>query len=87
MTKNKILICTLLALACGFFGSYIKGQITLMLQSQKCQNQPWGFKEICTTWVAPEAMRQGTTRGLWTGTILGAFVGGLITRQPRSHNK
>ncbi|MCC5639870.1 hypothetical protein LC593_29405 [Nostoc sp. CHAB 5844] len=84
MTKNKILTCTFIALASGFFGSYINGQITLMLHSQKCQNQPWGFKEICNTWVAPGAMFQGSTRGLWTGTILGAFIGGIITRQPRS---
>lgn len=86
MTKNKILTCTFVALASGFFGSYINGQITLMLHSQKCQNQPWGFKQICNSWVAPGAMLQGSTRGLWTGTILGAFVGGLITRQQRSND-
>jgi len=83
MTKNKILTCTFVALSCGFFGSYIGGEITLMLHSQKCQNQPWGLKEMCNAWVAPGAMWQGTTRGLLTGAVLGAFVGGLITRQPR----
>ncbi|MBD2452222.1 hypothetical protein H6G76_35015 [Nostoc sp. FACHB-152] len=82
MTNNKILICTLLALSSGFFGSYIGGQITLMLHSQKCQNQPWGLNQMCHAWVAPGAMWQGSTRGLLTGTVLGAFVGGIITRQP-----
>jgi hypothetical protein len=31
--------------------------------------------------VTPGASWQGSTAGLWTGTILGAFVGGLITRK------
>jgi hypothetical protein len=81
MTKNRVLICTFLALSSGFFGSYISGQMTLMLRSQRCQNQTWGLKEICNAWVAPGAMWQGSTTGLWTGTILGAFVGGLVTRR------
>ncbi|MBW4642525.1 MAG: hypothetical protein KME23_05875 [Goleter apudmare HA4340-LM2] len=83
MTKHPILICTFLALSSGFFGSYIGGQLTLMLHSQKCQNQPWGLKEICNTWVTPGAIVQGSTRGIWTGTVLGAFVGGLVARQAR----
>jgi hypothetical protein len=81
MTKNRVLICTFLALSSGFFGSYISGQMTLMLRSQRCQNQAWGLKEICNAWVAPGAMWQGSTTGLWTGTVLGAFVGGLVTRR------
>lgn len=83
MTKNRALICTLLALSSGFFGGYIGGQITLMLHNQKCQNQPWGFKQMCNAWVTPGAMWQGSTTGIWTGTILGAFVGGSVTRQTR----
>jgi hypothetical protein len=83
MTKNRILICTFLALSSGFFGGYIGGQITLMLHNQKCQNQPWGLKEMCNTWVTPGAMWQGSTTGIWTGTVLGAFVGGSVTRQTR----
>jgi hypothetical protein len=81
MTKNRILICTFLALSSGFFGAYTSGQITLMLHNQKCQNQSWGFKVMCNALVTPGAMWQGSTTGLWTGTILGAFVGGLVTRQ------
>jgi hypothetical protein len=83
MTKNRIFICTFLALASGFFGAYTSGQITTMLHSQKCQNQSWGFQVMCNAWMTPGAIWQGSTTGLWIGTILGAFVGGLITRQAR----
>ncbi|MBH8566522.1 hypothetical protein I8748_30955 [Nostoc sp. CENA67] len=83
MTKNRVLICTFLALSSGFFSAYIGGQITLMMHSQKCQNQPWGFKQACNTLITPGAMWQGSTTGLWTGTILGAFVGGSVTRRYR----
>ncbi|MBW4614528.1 MAG: hypothetical protein KME21_14890 [Desmonostoc vinosum HA7617-LM4] len=82
-TKKQILICTFSALSSGFFGAYISSQITLMLHSQRCQNQPWGLKQMCNAWVTPGAMWQGSTTGLWTGTILGAFVGGLVIRQDR----
>ncbi|MTJ08242.1 MULTISPECIES: hypothetical protein [unclassified Anabaena] len=81
MIKKRILICTFLALSSGFFGSLIAGQITVILHSQKCQNQAWGLKEMCSFLVTPGASWQGSTTGLWTGTILGAFVGGLITRK------
>ncbi|MBW4635862.1 MAG: hypothetical protein KME30_29460 [Iphinoe sp. HA4291-MV1] len=83
MTKNRTLICTFLALLAGFSGGYIGGQITLSLHNQKCQNQAWGLKEMCHAWVTPGAVWQGSTTGLWTGTVLGAFVGGLVTRQNR----
>lgn len=81
MTKNRVLICTFLALTSGFFGGYMSGQITFMLHSQRCHNQPWGLKEACNAWVAPGAIWQGNTTGIWTGSILGAFVGGLVTRK------
>jgi hypothetical protein len=81
MIKKHILICTFLALSGGFFGGSIAGQITVMLHSQKCQNQSWGFKQMCNALVTPGASWQGSTTGLWTGTILGAFAGGLITRK------
>ncbi|OUL37098.1 hypothetical protein BV372_04210 [Nostoc sp. T09] len=84
MIKNRILICTLVALSSGFFGGYICGHITLMRHSQKCQNQPWALKEMCNTWVIPGAMWQGSTTGLWMGTVLGAFVAGLATHQTRN---
>jgi hypothetical protein len=81
MTKNRILICTLLALTSGFCGGYIGGQITSMLHNRKCQNQPWGLKVMCHVWVTPGAAWQGSTTGVWIGTVLGAFVGGSITRR------
>ncbi len=83
MTKNRILTCTFLALSSGFFGGYIGGQITLTMHNQKCQNQSWGLKEMCNAWVTPGAMWQGSTTGIWTGTVLGAFIGGSVTRQTR----
>ena len=81
MIKKRILICTFLALSSGFFTALIAGQISVILHSQKCQNQTWGFKEMCNALVTPGASWQGVSAGLWTGTILGAFVGGLITRK------
>ncbi|NJM71160.1 MAG: hypothetical protein HC862_13555 [Scytonema sp. RU_4_4] len=83
MTKNRTLICTFLALLSGFSGGYIGGQITLSFHTQKCQNQTWGLKQMCNALVTPSAVWQGSTTGLWTGTVLGAFVGGLVTRPTR----
>lgn len=82
MTKHPILICTFLAITSGFFGGYIGGQITMMLHSQKCQNQPWGLHQMCRIAIIPISW-QGSTAGVWTGTILGAFTGGLIIRENR----
>ncbi|MBD2294188.1 hypothetical protein H6G06_11965 [Anabaena sphaerica FACHB-251] len=81
MTKKRILICTFVALSSGFFGGLIGGQITSMLHNQKCQNQAWGLKMMCNTLVTPGAIWQGSIAGMWTGTTLGAFVGGSITRK------
>ncbi|MBR8834729.1 MAG: hypothetical protein DSM106950_11995 [Stigonema ocellatum SAG 48.90 = DSM 106950] len=80
---NRVMICTLSAILSGFFGSYIGGQITLSLNRETCQNQPWGVNEICHLWVTPKAIWQGSTTGLWTGTMLGAFCSGLVTHQSR----
>jgi len=84
MTKNKVVICTFLALTSGLVGGYISGQITSIIHSQKCQNQGWVLKEVCNALVTPGAIWQGSTTGLWTGTVLGAFAGGLVTRQSRN---
>jgi hypothetical protein len=81
MKAKQILICTFTALLSGFSSAYISGQITISLHTQKCQKQHWALKPICSTWVTPNAIWQGSTTGLWTGTVLGAFVGGLVTRQ------
>ncbi|MBD2138330.1 hypothetical protein H6F32_12170 [Anabaena sp. FACHB-1237] len=85
MMKNPILLCTFLALSSGFFGGLITAQVMVTLASQKCQKSPntiWGFTQICHTWIAPAAILQGSTAGIWTGTVLGAFVGGLMVRKP-----
>jgi len=79
--KKRVLICTFVALASGFFSSYVGGQISLKTHRHNCQTQPWGLKTVCNAWVAPGAIWQGSTTGLWLGTILGAFVSGLATRK------
>ncbi len=38
-------------------------------------------KSFCQLQETPGAMWQGSTTGLWTGAILGAFIGGLATRK------
>ncbi|MBF2064924.1 MAG: hypothetical protein IGS39_10960 [Calothrix sp. C42_A2020_038] len=81
MTKNRVLICTFLALTSGFFAGFVGWQISMHLRSQKCQNQVWGVRELCSATVTPGAIWSGSTTGLWTGTILGAFVGGLATKK------
>lgn len=85
--KNRVLTCTVIAIASGLFAGYVGGQMSLNLRTQKCQNQGWGFKELCSAAVIPTAMWQGGTTGLWTGTILGAFVGGLVTRKNGHSNQ
>lgn len=81
---KRILICTFAALTSGIFSSYIGGQISLKIHSQKCQTQPWGLKTVCNAWVAPGAIWQGSTTGLWSGTLLGALISGLATRKPEA---
>jgi hypothetical protein len=81
MTKNRVLICTFIALTSGFFAAFTGWQISMNIKSQKCQNQAWGVREICTFSVAPGAMWSGSTTGLWMGTVLGAYVGGLVTKK------
>lgn len=78
--RKRILICTFVALTSGILSSYVGGQISLKVHSQKCQTQPWGLQTVCNAWVAPGAIWQGSTTGLWLGTLLGALVSGLATR-------
>lgn len=86
LQQKRILICTFVALASGFFSSYIGGQITLKAHSHNCQTQPWGLKAVCKAWVAPGAIWQGSITGLWVGSVLGAFVAGLATRKTEVSN-
>ncbi|MDH6098867.1 hypothetical protein NWP21_08440 [Anabaenopsis sp. FSS-46] len=79
MMKNRFLTCTFLAVTLGLLGAYIGGHMTSMLHNQNCQNQSWGLKVMCNVWVTPGATWQGSTTGLWMGTVLGAFIAGSIT--------
>lgn len=79
--QKRVLICISAALASGFFSSYVGGQISLTVHRHNCQTQPWGFKTVCEAWVTPGAIWQGSTTGLWLGTMLGAFVSGWVTRK------
>ncbi|MDJ0737216.1 MAG: hypothetical protein QNJ47_24650 [Nostocaceae cyanobacterium] len=81
MSKNRVLICSFLAILSGFAGGYVGGQINSYFHSQKCENKQWGAKQMCQIVVTPGAMWQGSISGIWTGTILGAFFGGLVSRQ------
>jgi hypothetical protein len=80
MSQNRTLICTFSALTSGCFVGYLGWQIAFNFHSQKCFDQIWGVKQLCITAITTSAMWQGGTTGLWTGTILGAFFGGLATR-------
>lgn len=79
--QKRMLICTFSALASGLFGLYVGGQISAIARSQQCQNQAWLFRDACKTLTTPGAFWQGSTTGLWVGTILGAFIGGTFTRR------
>jgi hypothetical protein len=83
-SKKRLLICTFLALASGFFGGYIGGQMSVQAHSQNCENQRLElFKTGCKFAIAPGAMWQGSTTGVWAGSVLGAFFGGLVTWKDR----
>lgn len=76
---NRTLICTVTALMCGGFGTFLGSQISVASRTQSCNAQPWGFSVICKTGVTPVALWQGGLAGLWTGSLLGAFAAGLAT--------
>jgi hypothetical protein len=83
---KRTLICTFVALASGLFGGYVGGQLNMAAHHQQCQAKEQGlsipgFPAICQAWVTPGAIWQGSTSGLWVGTVLGAFIAGLATRK------
>ncbi|MEM1393451.1 MAG: hypothetical protein AAF757_29595 [Cyanobacteria bacterium P01_D01_bin.116] len=81
-SQKRLLICTFIALSSGIFCGYIGGKISVQAHSQNCQNQRWDlFEAGCKIAIAPGAMWQGSTTGIWTGSILGGFFGGLVTRK------
>jgi hypothetical protein len=83
MNKNRVLVCTFVSLMSGFFAAYVGAQVTATLHNQKCQNLPIVIKETCSAGVTVSAMWQGSTTGMWVGTILGAFASGSFTRNQR----
>ena len=81
-SQKRLLICTFVALASGLFAGYVGGQIRIQAHIQNCQNQRWDlFKAGRKLAIAPGAMWQGSTTGIWTGIILGRLLSGLVTRK------
>jgi hypothetical protein len=85
-SEKRILICTFVALTSGFFGSYLGGQISWFARTAQCQNQPEGLNHLCRAWQTPGALWKGGLAGAWMGTILGAFIAGLATREVEKHD-
>ncbi len=76
-----MLICSFVAVVSGLSGSYLGGQVSMASRTGQCQGVPWGLQSICRVLVMPDALWRGSTAGLWVGSILGAFAGGLATRK------
>ncbi len=86
-SEKRILVCTFVALASGFFGSYLGGQISWLARTAQCKNQPEGLDRLCRAWQTPGALWKGSIAGAWTGTILGVFVAGLATRDGQKQDR
>ncbi len=74
-------ICTTIALVFGVSSAYFGGQLSTHLHNQKCTTKGWGWQQLCHMTTTPAAMWQGSTTGLWTGIIFGAFLGGIVCRR------
>ena len=85
--RKRVLICTFVALSSACLSAYIGAQVSWQAHKLNCQTQFWGWKTACQAWVAPGALWQGSTTGLWTGGILGALLGGLATRPSGNENE
>ena len=81
MPPSRTIICTFTALASGLFGAYVGNQLSVNVQTQSCEAQPWGIDVLCKASTTPAAAWNGGFTGFWTGTIIGAFVGGLATHK------
>lgn len=82
---KRVSVCTFVALLSGILSAYLGSQISLQIHRQKCQNQPWGFKTVCHTWVAPGAIWQGGTTGFALGTVLGGLASVATFKKAKSH--
>lgn len=81
MSRQRTLICTSIALIAGLSSAYIGGQLSMHLHGEKCKTKGWGWEQLCSVTTTPVAMWQGSSTGMWTGTVLGAFVGGIVSRR------
>lgn len=85
MLKNRVLICSLIALSSGFFCSYLGGQLSVAARTNQCQEKNlWGLGGVCSVVMTAPAWLQGSSTGLWVGTILGAFIAGSVTRNGKN---
>jgi len=85
-SEKRVLICTFVALASGFFGAYLGGQISWLARTEQCRDRPEGLDHVCRALETPGALWKGSTAGAWTGTILGAFAAGLATKSDRQQD-
>lgn len=76
---KRVLVCMFVALTSGIVSAYVGSQISLKVQTQKCQAQPWVLETVCQAWVTPRAVWQGSTTGLYLGTLLGGIASILGT--------
>ncbi len=82
-SKKRMLICTLVALLSGALASFWGGQMRWLAHTQQCKTSDYVWlNTLCRVQHSP-AMFKGGTAGLWTGTILGAFLAGIATRYPK----
>ncbi|HIK28653.1 MAG: hypothetical protein N3E45_13395 [Oscillatoriaceae bacterium SKW80] len=78
--KKRVLVCSIGAIASGLFGGFLGAQVSIATRAHQCQVVPWGFRIVCSTLLIPGAFFQGSITGMWTGTVIGAFVFGSVTR-------
>jgi hypothetical protein len=82
-SKKRMLVCTAVALLSGALGSFWGGQMRWLAHAQQCNTSDYVWlNTLCRVQQSP-AMFKGGTAGLWTGTILGAFLAGIATRHPK----
>ncbi|MGL5193537.1 MAG: hypothetical protein ACRC8Y_08015, partial [Chroococcales cyanobacterium] len=82
-SKKRMLVCTAVALLSGALGSFWGGQMRWLAHAQQCKTSDYAWLNTwCRVQHSP-AMFKGGTAGLWTGTILGAFLAGIATRDPK----
>ena len=87
ISQKRVIICTFTAIASGLGSAYMGGYINNLAHNNQCDVQAKqslslpGLNILCKAWVTPGAILQGSTTGLWMGTVLGAFIAGLATRK------